>query len=156
MGEVETMFKDNWGPCECGLEACGLSGTLRKPWRNGLRCVRGCPCPHCLGKRSRQKGDGKARVARKALNITGVNSRHEELVGGLVRWEAKAGAQVRPMWTAYTKAEAQSERARPIGDNRPFVFTAAPDDSSDQLISFRMSKVVDTVTALAQQLGIME
>lgn len=118
--------------------------------------MRGCVCRRCLGKRSRAKGDLKARQARKALNIPGANTRHEELLGGLVRWESKAGAQVKPMWTAFLKAENQSEQARPFGDTRPFVMTASVDGQSDHLVCFRVSKLAETVAALAEQLGLVD
>jgi hypothetical protein len=137
--------------CGCG---CGTVGPLRaRPWRDGVVCVkRGCVCPRCRGKRSRKKGDDKARQARKALGIPGANTRHEEHLGGGVRWEAKAGAQVRPMWTAFLRAEAQSEAARPVGDNRRFVMTAAADGTRDQLVVFRLADLRDVVAALAGQL----
>lgn len=160
--EVEPRFLErgdcqgNFARCTLTDTGCPLYGLLGREGKDGNRRVKGCMDPSARGKRNRTKGDSKARKARKDMNLAGVNSRHEELAGGLVRWEAKAGAQVGPMWTAYRKAEAQSEAQRPVGDNRPFVFTAAPDGISDQLISFRMSKMVDTVTALAEQLGIME
>lgn len=141
-------------PAECGC-GCGLEGVLRtRPWRDGVVCVkRGCSCRRCLGKRSRAKGDDKARRARKALGIPGANTRHEELLGGGVRWEAKAGAQIQPMWTAFLKAWAQSEEQRAIGDHRPFVMTAAPDNTKEQLFSCRLSDLPEVVAALAEQLG---
>jgi hypothetical protein len=127
------------GPCECGREACELWGTLGRSDREGRRHVRGCACPVCRGKRNRAKGDRKALRARKALGIAGVNSRHEELWGGPLRIESKAGAQVKPMWTRYLSAEAQSEAARPIGDNRPFVLAASPDGTTEALYVVRAS-----------------
>lgn len=151
---VETNMKANVGECECG---CGAYGTLKKPWRsNGKRCVsRKCRCKQCTGKQSRKGGDDKARQARKALSIPGANSRHEEHLGGLVRWEAKSGAQVQPMWTAFLKAWAQSEASRPIGDHRPFVMTAAPDNTKEQLVAFRLSDLAEVIAALAEQLGMV-
>jgi hypothetical protein len=153
MTEVRNFaLKDNIGPCGCG---CGLEGTLRaKAWRDDVRCVkRGCACRRCLGKRSRTKGDSKAREGRKALAIPGANTRHEEHLGGLVRWEAKAGAQVKPMWSAFLRAELQSESQRPFGDNRPFVMTAAADGERDQLFACRLSKLPEVIAALAEQMG---
>jgi hypothetical protein len=151
--DVEPRFRET-GECGCG---CGAYGSLKKKWSDGSRCVaRKCSCARCRGRNSRSKGDGKARKARAALAIPGVNSRHEEHTGGTVRWEAKAGAQIQPMWTAFRKAEAQSEAARPVGDNRPFVMTAAPDGESDQIVAFRLSKVREVTAALAEQLGIIE
>lgn len=150
-GLVESNLKPSPEPCGCG---CGLVGQLRvRPWRDGVVCVkRGCSCKRCLGKRSRKKGDDKARTARKALGIPGANTRHEELLGGGVRWEAKAGAQIQPMWTAFLKAWAQSEQARAIGDHRPFVMTAAPDNTREQLFACRLSDLPEVVAALIEQM----
>ena len=67
-----------------------------------------------MGKRNRSKGDSKARVARKALGLTGANTRHEEHWGGGLRVEVKAGAQVGPIWTRFRDARNQSEVQRPI------------------------------------------
>ena len=141
-------------PCQCG---CGAFGQLRaRAWRDGVRCVkRGCSCRRCRGSRNTKKGDRRALQARRALAIPGVGTRHEELLGGLVRWEAKAGSQIQPMWTAFLKAERQSEQQRPFGDNRPFVMSAAADGQSDQLVAFRMSQLTDVVAALAEQLGLV-
>ena len=154
-------MSDHWsnmkpGPESCGC-GCGLVGSLRaRPWRDGVVCVkRGCVCKRCTGKRSRAKGDNKALRARKALGIPGANTRHEELMGGLVRWEAKAGVQVKPMWSAFLKAEVQSEGQRPFGDHRPFVMTAAADGQSDQLFSCRLSKLPEVIAALAEQMGLV-
>lgn len=147
--DVVNNLKPGPEPCGCG---CEVVGVLRaRAWRDGVVCVkRGCSCRRCLGKRNTKKGDTKARDARKALGFR-ANTRHEELAGGLLRWEAKAGAQVAPMWTAFIKAERQSEQQRPVGDNRPFVMTAAPDGLSDQLFSCRLSKLPEVVAALAEQ-----
>lgn len=152
-------MSDHWSnlkpaPAECGC-GCGLVGSLRaRPWRDGVVCVkRGCACPRCRGKRNRKKGDDKARKARKALGIPGANTRHEELLGGGVRWEAKAGAQVKPMWTAFLKAELQSELVRAVGDSRPFVMTAAPDGEGDQLFACRLSVLPEVIAAIAEQWG---
>lgn len=142
-------------PQECGC-GCGIIGTLRsRPWRSGIVCVkRGCSCKACTGKRSRSKGDDRARRARKALGIPGANTRHEELLGGGVRWEAKAGAQIGPMWTAFLRAWAQSEQCRPIGDHRPFVMTAAPDNTKEQLFACRLSDLPEVVAALIEQMEV--
>lgn len=146
---VQPSFKENVGECGCG---CDAYGTLKSPWRDGSRCVaRKCCCKRCLGKVNRAKGDSKARQARKRLNLRGANTRHEEHAGGAVRWEAKTGAQCKPLWTAYLKAEAQSEAQRPMGDNRPFLMTAGLDGTKDQLVIFRLSRIEDTVAALAEQ-----
>lgn len=119
MAEVETRFKP-FGTCGCG---CGKEGNLRvKAWRDGVLCVaRGCTCPRCRGKRNRQKGDAAGRKARKALGLVGANTRHEELWGGPARTESKEGGIARPVITAHGNAKNQSEQARPMGDNRPFL-----------------------------------
>jgi hypothetical protein len=124
------------GYCACN---CGLFGTLRKRPEGHIR---GCNCPKCRGKRNRQKGDSKARQARKALGITGVNSRHEEVWGGDVRVEVKAGAQVKPVVTAFLRCEIQSEQHRPIGDNRPFMLVVMPDGSKDGFVVMRLADYV--------------
>lgn len=151
---VVSNLKPDPADCQCG---CGLVGQPRqKKWKDGTQHVRNCVCRRCMGARNRSKGDGKARKARKALNLVGANTRHEEHAGGNVRWEAKAGAQVKPMWTAFLRAEAQSEQQRPMGDNRPFVMTAAPDGISDQLVAFRLSQISEVVIGLADGLGFFD
>ena len=132
------------GDCACG---CGLFGTLRKRPENH---VRGCPCARCMGKRNRSKGDSKARKARKVLGIKGAMTRHEEHWGGGVRVEVKAGAQVNPIWTRFRLAEQQSEQHRPIGDNRPFILVAMPDDMNDGLVVMRLSQVHEVAAGLLE------
>ena len=136
MSEVETRFKP-FGPCGCG---CGKEGNLRvRPWKDGTVCVaRGCSCKRCKGKAVRSHGDAAGRKARKALGLGGVRSRHEEVWGGPVRTESKSQGVARPVITAHSNAKNQSEQARPMGDNRPFlgsftyrnrtVFTVDADD----------------------------
>lgn len=92
-----------------------------------------------MGQRNRAKGDAKARKARKTLGIAGANTRHEELWGGDLRVEVKAGAQVKPVATKFFAAESQSEQHRPIGDTRPFALIAMPDGMSDGLVVMRLS-----------------
>lgn len=130
---VESLLKVK-AECACG---CGLYGTPRQRPEGHIR---GCSCARCRGKRNRAKGDAKARKARKALGITGVNSRHEELWGGEIRVEVKAGAQVKPVFTAYLRCEVQSEQHRPTGDPRPFAMVAMPDGTSDGLVVMRLSQ----------------
>ncbi len=135
--------------CPCGDERCDKVG--RPTARIGH--VRNCPCIRCRNKRSTVKGDRKAREARKALNIAGVNSRHEEVWGGKLRVESKAGAQVGPIATRYLAAEQQSEAQRPIGDNRPFAMLAMPDGWSDGLFLCRLSNLHEAACALLEQWG---
>lgn len=147
---VEPNFA-NKAECGCG---CGQFGTLRaKPWRDGVVCVRrGCDCPRCRGKRNRQRGDSKARRARKVLAIPGANSRHEENWSGALRIEVKAGGIVAPAFSAFLKAEQQSEAQRPVGDHRPFAAVFQPDGTSDGVLVCRLSAVHDVAAALLENL----
>ena len=124
---------------KCNTAGCPLYGNLGKVNRDGKRRIKGCGDPTARGKRNRSKGDSKARKARKTLGIGGVNSRHEELWGGDIRVEVKAGAQVKPLATRYLLAEQQSEHHRPMGDTRPFALIAMPDGMSDGLVVMRLS-----------------
>lgn len=127
------MLGPRKGDCACG---CGLYGTLRK---NPPDHIRDCKCKKCMGRRNRTKGDSKARRARTQLGIAGVNSRHEELWGGILRVEIKAGAQVGPIYTRFLLAEQQSNQACAIGDIRPFAMIAMPDGTSDGIVLMRLS-----------------
>lgn len=124
---------------KCSVDSCPLFGTLGTAGRDGKRRVKGCGDPVARGKRNRAKGDAKARRARKALGIAGANTRHEEHWGGAFRVEVKAGKQVAPMWTRFLLAETQSDQARAIGDNRPFLMIAMPDNTTDGLVVGRLS-----------------
>ena len=151
-------FQSNLKPkadCEgnqdkCNASGCPLFGTLGVVSRDGQRRIKGCGDPTARGKRNRSKGDSKARKARKALGIGGVNSRHEEHWGGAVRVEVKAGAQINPIATRYLLAEQQSEQHRAIGDNRPFMLVAMPDGMNDGLIVMKISSFI-TLTGTAVQ-----
>lgn len=149
MTEHVSYLKDK-GDCGCG---CGAWGTLKKPNRAGVRCVsHQCKCPSCRGKNNRRKGDRKAATARKALGAMGANTRHEEHWGGGLRIEAKAGAQVGPILTRYLAAKNQSEAARPIGDNRPFVMAAMP-DRGPGLVVMEIGDLEQIVAALLENWG---
>ena len=158
MTEHQSFFKDNQGECEgnrdrCTSDACPLFGTLGREARDGKRRIRGCGDPTARGKRNRTKGDRRAAKARKTLGLVGANTRHEEHLGGPVRYENKAGAQVKPILTRYLQARAQSEAARPIGDNRPFVFSASPDGCGYDLFVIRSDDLEAVVFALAEAWG---
>lgn len=149
MSDHQSFLKDK-ADCGCG---CGLYGTLKKPNRAGVQCVRGCKsCPSCRGRQSRAKGDRKALKARKALGIPGANTRHEELWGGSLRIESKAGAQVGPILTRYLAAKAQSEAARAVGDNRPFLMAAMPDRGPGLLV-IELDQLADVIAAIAENWG---
>lgn len=133
--------------CGCG---CGVYGTLKRPHRDGTRCVqRLCKCPRCRGKNNRRKGDRRAAQARRALGAIGARTRHEEHWGGALRIEAKAGAQVSPILTRYLAAKQQSEAARPIGDTRPFVMAAMP-DRGPALLVLELDELAQVMAAVAE------
>jgi hypothetical protein len=140
-GDVLPLPGPEKAHCACG--ACDLYGRPNK-----IGHIRGCPCRRCLGKRSRSKGDLKARQARKALGIPGANSRHEEVWGGPVRVEVKAGGKANVVRTAYLGSERQSEGARPLGDPRPFLAVFAPDGWSDELLVLRRSRQIEVAVAI--------
>ena len=150
------MSDERKGDCDgrrdrCTLgDACPKFGTLGRPARDGKRRVKGCGDPVARGRRNRAKGDSKARRARKMLGIAGANTRHEELWGGAMRVEMKAGAQVSPIVTRYRAAEQQSEAARSIGDIRPFVLVAMPDGESDGLAVMRLSVLADLLAVIRE------
>jgi hypothetical protein len=47
-------------------------------------------------------------------------------------------------------AEQQSEQHRPIGDNRPFILVAMPDDMNDGLVVMRLSQVHEVAAGLLE------
>lgn len=138
--------------CQCG---CGKVGTLKKENRAGIRCVRGCVCASCRGRLNKRKGQRKQAKAVTALGIprSSIHPGHEEFLGGAIRVEVKAGAQVKPAVTAYLKCEAQSEAQRPIGDHRPFVAVAMPDGSSGGIAMVRLSVLHEFVAAMVENWG---
>ena len=139
------MADDRKGECQGNADRCTLGavcpkfGLLGRVSRDGKRRVKGCGDPVARGKRNRSKGDSKARRARKMLGIAGANTRHEELWGGALRVEVKAGAQIEPIATRFRAAEAQSQAQRALGDHRAFVLVAMPDGESDGLCVLRLS-----------------
>lgn len=149
------MSDERKGECQgnqdrCTLQECPKFGLLGRAGRDNKRRVKGCGDPVARGKRNRAKGDSKARRARKMLGIAGANTRHEELWGGVVRVEMKAGAQVSPIVTRYRNAEQQSEQSRSLGDIRPFVLVAMPDGESDGLAVMRLSVLADLLMLIRE------
>lgn len=154
--QVEPNFRAV-GECGCG---CGGFGTLRtKPWRsNGVTCLkRGCPCRQCMGRASKSRGQKRQAKATTALGVprSSIHPGHEEFLGGTVRIEVKSGMQALPVWTKYLASEAQSNAARAVGDNRPFVACFEPKGTTDGLVVFRRSELEQVVAALAEQLGMV-
>ncbi len=139
----------DYGDCGCG---CGEYGALKKPWRDDTRCVaRKCKCKRCVGKNNRRKGDSKANRARPLMRLSGPNTRHEEHLRGPVLTESKAGRQVGPIWTRFRDARAQAEASRAVGDHRPFVMLAHPDDTSEFLIIASSKDWENVVAVYAQE-----
>jgi len=151
------------GYCECDGQddknpdvvlGCGLYGTLGRPDRAGLRHVRGCRCKRCLGRRARRSGVAKQRVARRALGIDGpsLGADHEENWRGRVRVEVKSGHRESvPVQTRFLGCEAQSEAARSIGDNRPFMAIFMPPGTSDGLVVIRLSQLAEVARCLVDE-----
>jgi hypothetical protein len=155
MTDVTPNFRP-FGKCGCGCEA---EGTFRsRPWRDGTICVaRRCTCNRCSGKRSAGKGKRGQIKAARAIGVprtSSISPGHEEHFGGTVRVEVKSGAQARPILTRYLAMEAQSEAARPFGDNRPFVAVAMPESVSWGLVLIRTDRLAEAVAALTEQLEV--
>lgn len=147
---------DGYGPCQCGHDRCRKDGELRegrlrKPHAKTLRRhVYDCKCPSCTSKRSNGKGNREGARARKALKIPGANTRHEELWGGSLRVEVKAGKQIAPAVTAYERCRTQSEQSRSFGDHRPFAAVWMPDGSSDGVLACRLSDAFEVAAAILE------
>lgn len=144
-------------PITCVDDGCGLAKctAVGQPTRTGH--PRGCVCPRCIGRRNKRKGQRKQAKATTALGVprSTISPGHEEYLGGAVRIEVKAGAQVGPILTRYLAMEAQSEAARPFGDHRPFVAVAMPEKVSWGIVLIRTDRLEDAVAALAEQLGVV-
>jgi hypothetical protein len=120
-----------------GNRTCPTTGELK----------RSCSCYSCVGSRNRRKGKRKQRETRKVLERefgtagpTQTVTSHEENWRMRVRLEVKSGKQVESLTKRFLTAEAQSNASKAEGDTRPFVFAAAPDGTSDQIIAFRLSQ----------------
>jgi hypothetical protein len=139
------------GRCGCG---CGLYGTLKKPNRAQIRCVRNCRCKSCLGRRSKDKGATKQRKARNVLGIAGpsLGADHEENWRGAVLVEVKAGFQAKPVGTRYRHWRAQIEASRAIGDNRPACTIAMPDGWSGGVVMIHTDDVIAWAYAIVEEL----
>ncbi len=157
---VETRFKDA-GACQC---QCGMSGTYKvKPNKDGLKHTRNCDkkkCAGCRGRNSKRSGGVAQRTAAKRLKLTTstIKTGHEESYLGALRIEAKSGAQIRPLVTAFDKGHAQSEAARAPQDHRPFLHAAIPEPNGKRVIySFEShcdQDVIDVGIAICEQYGL--
>ncbi len=118
-------------------------------------CTRKEPCPPCRNRRNRRKGLTKQRKARKALGVPtgrfhGQNG-NEENWRACFRAEVKAGKQVESLTARFLAAEKQSDGNRAMGDNRPFLFVAMPDGSSDGVVAMRLSSWREWIVPLLEE-----
>jgi hypothetical protein len=127
-------------PCPCG---CGAFGTPKKSTGHPRECDPS-ECAVCRNGQNRKQGMAAQRKARKTMGVPG--SHMEATLGNeenwrhpLFRMEVKAGAQVQPILTRYLAAETQAEVSKAIGDPRPLVLIAMPDDFGDGLVVLRSS-----------------
>lgn len=150
------MEQDRKGYCEgnqekCNTTGCPKFGTLGREARDGKRRIKGCGDNVARGKRSRTKGDSKARRARKKLGLSATGNagtRHEEHWGGMFRVEVKAGAQISPIATRFNQARLQSEASKSLGDIRPFAMIAMPDGSSDGIVLMTLNEFAELITLI--------
>jgi len=63
-----------------------------------------------------------------------------------IRCEVKAGKQVQTLWNRYLKAKEQNDANLP-NDDRPFVFIAKPDGTSEGLVCFNIKDLDEFCTA---------
>ena len=76
---------------------------------------------------------------------------NEESWLGHVRFEVKAGKQVQSLWTKFKAAKQQSdENNSAIGNNKPFIFVAMPDGTTDGMVVMELDKLEETVFALLE------
>ena len=101
------------------------------------------------GLNNKNKGRRKQNIARKKLKIPDTKFRpqmgHEENWRGEVKVEVKAGKQVATLWKKYLEAREQANKNHIIGDNRPFVFVAMPDGTTNGLVVFEIDKIEQVI-----------
>lgn len=158
--DVQVYLKP-FGECPCG---CGKSNKYqRRPYSDGSVHVIGCsPCKQCQGRRSKRTGGKAQRASRKrhGIGTSSIATGHEEYEASPIRREAKSGAQVKPLATAFRKARAQSDLSRALGDNRPFVLDATPEPEGKETITAFAHRsredYINAVYALAILAGIID
>lgn len=128
-----------------GNKTCPVTGELK----------RSCGCWSCIGRRNRNKGKRNQNQARKIADKTfgtagptSAVTANEENWRHRVRIEVKSGQQVKALTSRFLLAEAQAHTAKAVGDNRPFIFAAAPDGMTDQLWTFRASDLQRIIDAI--------
>jgi hypothetical protein len=166
VADVEPNFKPS-GPCEGNHEtcsrkdACPVEGTLYAKGKDGKLRVRQCGDNVSRGRSNRRGGLTGQRRAAKLAGVPNVGPMwpgNEEHYAGTLRIEVKSGSQVKPMLTAFVKAEKQSEAQRPIGDNRPFLMGALETGSGkDVVYAFRVrssDEMIQMALAILEQFGV--
>lgn len=133
--------------CACG---CGAYGPLI-----GKRVhPRGCNCKNCSnGKNSRMGKRAQVATAR-AMGEQCASSLHpgnEETHRTVLRYEKKTGNGQHTVQTFYDRVKRQSDGARRIGDNRPFVGVSERDGRT--LWVMDEEDVREVVYRLAQEYG---
>jgi hypothetical protein len=148
--DVTVRLKDK-ADCPCG---CGLYGTVRSSG-----CVKGCTCRRCKGRNSKRNGQRQQARAFTALGrpTSQLHPGHEESITGALRLEVKATkAEASVVLTAFDRMRAQSEAARPIGDNRPFVGVAMdPAGRNRGVVLIELDDLAEAVAALVEALGML-
>ena len=109
------------------------------------------------GKNNKRKGRRKQYEAMRQLSIHEpklqyLRAHEEGWKDGFMRVEVKAGKQVQTLWNRYLKAKEQSDTNLP-DDERPFVFVAKPDGTSDGLVIFAMSDLDEFYSAYSMQIA---
>jgi hypothetical protein len=98
----------------CKEANCPLFGTLGVQARDGSRRIKGCGDAVARGKRNRRAGLSKQRVARKRLGVAPSNkfgdANEENWQDGVFANEVKAGKQIQPAVTVWTRIEDQVKR----------------------------------------------
>ena len=107
------------------------------------------------GRNNKAKGRKKQYMAMRKLLIPKPKLQHlraheEGWVDGWMRVEVKAGKQVQTLWNRYVKAKEQNDTNLP-DDDRPFVFVAMPDGTSNGLVCFALDDLDEFVAAYSLQ-----
>lgn len=124
MSQVEPCFKDNLGDCGCGDDKCSAFGRLKKPNKDGTRCVaRICKCARCRNRNNNKRGHDRQSqgVKRTRAFVAKFMPSNEESLSLPFRYEHKDGTKARTVVTAYERERAQSDASKSIGDPRGFV-----------------------------------
>jgi hypothetical protein len=99
-----------YGECGCG---CGTVGRLKKPHRDGIRCVsRKCSCRRCQGQRNRATGLAKQRIAARKVGVE-PRSNEEHWSDPLFVTEVKSGKQCGPLARWWSTVVSQIDANQP-------------------------------------------